>query len=174
MREIQYDSTDAYWCMYECRYSYFSDYTQWSAGVGAVWLDSFYVCQSTQHRQSSCAVYRTAALPVLAGLADVERIKSHSTNARGSLPAALTSGVAVLEHDRVPRQSLAHAAPSVCGRGDRVWSWHHERPGRYQSTSPYLGQWWTNPCRPSRRRREPPRATPESLLLRPTDPSSWW
>ena len=30
-------------------------------------------------------LYRTAALPVFAGLVDIERIKSHSTNARGSL-----------------------------------------------------------------------------------------
>ena len=40
---------------------------------------------SAKHRQSSCSVHCTAALPVLAGLADVERIKSHSTNASGAL-----------------------------------------------------------------------------------------
>ena len=50
---------------------------QRSAGVGCCVTDSFYVCQSSKHRQSSCAVYRTAALPVLAGLADIEGV-SHS------------------------------------------------------------------------------------------------
>ena len=47
----------------------------------------FYYQDSTQHRQSSCAVYRTAALPVLAGLADVEIVTTHSTTAR-ILPCA--------------------------------------------------------------------------------------
>ena len=42
---------------------------------------------ASQHRQSSCAVYRTAALPVLAVLADVERVTTHSTNASGALCA---------------------------------------------------------------------------------------
>ena len=51
--------------------------TQCPAGVGCCVTDSFYVCQSSQHRQISCAVYRTAALPVLAGLADIEGV-SHS------------------------------------------------------------------------------------------------
>ena len=55
------------------------------AGVGAVCRDSFYVCQSSQHRQSSCAVYRTAALPVLAGLADVEGICHTAPNTSGAL-----------------------------------------------------------------------------------------
>ena len=63
-------------------------WTQCAAGVGCCVTDSFNVCQSSQHRQSSCAVYRTAALPVLAGLADIERITSHSTNAIGTLCAA--------------------------------------------------------------------------------------
>ena len=49
--------------------------------------DSFYIRQSSQHRQSSCAVYRTAALPVLAVLGDVERVTTHSTNASGALCA---------------------------------------------------------------------------------------
>ena len=61
------------------------DMTQRSAGVGCCVTDSFYVCQSSQHRQSSCAVYRTAALPVLAGLADVEGISHTAPNASGAL-----------------------------------------------------------------------------------------
>ena len=57
-------------------------YTQCAAGVGCCVTDSFYVCQSNQHRQSSCAVYRTAALPVLAGLAVVEGVGTYSTTTR--------------------------------------------------------------------------------------------
>ena len=59
--------------------------TQCPAGVGCCVTDSFYVCQYSQHRQSSCAVYRTAALPVLAGLADVEGISHTAPNASGAL-----------------------------------------------------------------------------------------
>ena len=59
--------------------------TQCSDGVGCCVTDSFYVCQSSQHRQSSCAVYRTAALPVLAGLADIEGISHTAPNASGAL-----------------------------------------------------------------------------------------
>ena len=44
--------------------------------------ESFYARQSSQHRQSCCAVYRTAALPVLAGLADIERVMTHSTSTK--------------------------------------------------------------------------------------------
>ena len=54
----------------------------------AVRRDSFYVRQSSQHRQSSCSVHCTAALPVLAGLVDVERVTTHSTTAR-ILPCAI-------------------------------------------------------------------------------------
>ena len=35
-----------------------------------------------QHRQSSCSVHCTAALPVLAGLAVVEGVGTHGTTAR--------------------------------------------------------------------------------------------
>ena len=59
--------------------------TQCSDGVGCCVTDSFNVCQSSQHRQSSCAVYRTAALPVLAGLADVEGICHTAPNTSGAL-----------------------------------------------------------------------------------------
>ena len=59
--------------------------TQCAAGVGCCVTDSFNVCQSSLHRQSSCSVHCTAALPVLAGLADVEGISHTAPNARGSL-----------------------------------------------------------------------------------------
>ena len=43
---------------------------------------TFYNRQSSQHRQSSCSVHCTAALPVLAGLAVVEGVGTHGTNAK--------------------------------------------------------------------------------------------
>ena len=46
-------------------------------------------CLCTQCPAGVAAVYRTAALPVLAGLADVERVTTHSSNASGALCAVL-------------------------------------------------------------------------------------
>ena len=59
--------------------------THCASPVAAAVTDTFYVRQFSQHRQSSCSVHCTAALPVLAELVDVERITSHSTNAIGAL-----------------------------------------------------------------------------------------
>ena len=53
--------------------------------VAAAVTDPFYIRQSSQHRQSSCSVHCTAALPVLAGLADVEGISHTAPNTRGAL-----------------------------------------------------------------------------------------
>ena len=46
-------------------------------------------CLCTQCPAGVAAVYRTAALPVLAGLADVERVTTQSSNASGALCAVL-------------------------------------------------------------------------------------
>ena len=46
-------------------------------------------CLCTQCPAGIAAVYRTDALPVLAGLADVERVTTHSSNARGALCAVI-------------------------------------------------------------------------------------
>ena len=54
--------------------------SQCSDGVGCCVLCSFYVRKSSQHRQSSCSVHCTAALPVLAGLADIERTRHTAAN----------------------------------------------------------------------------------------------
>ena len=67
------------------------DCAQCAAGVGCCVTDSFNVCQSSQHRQSSCAVYRTAALPVLAGLADVEGISHTAPNTSGALCSSVVN-----------------------------------------------------------------------------------